>query len=1273
MADDGTRPVPPVVLVRICDLAGRPRGTGFVADDLGTVVTSHETVDGLSRLVLHAPGDRTCLAEADAITPLPEHGLALVRTEGLDVRPLPVTGRTEIAVGTYVRLAAGGWREARVLGAAPVTYTATDRFHLLDSAMELAMGTAGSDALRLGGAAAGGPVLDAETGAVLAVLGTSLTSAHRAAGYAVPLTTRADGPLTGGADGPLGELLRRNAASVPAYGQDLNLAGALQLTATSVGSVGGPGLWQEPVEREWLVREFADFEAGGAAVLGLVGAPGTGRTTELAALAARRARGAGPAPTVWLRGADLRDKDASVAAAVGRALAQAGRIVAASGAPGDMGVATPERVARLARDAGRPLLVLLDGPEEMPPVLAHRLAEWTAGTALWLRECGARLVIACRPEHWEQAGALYPPEALHQVMADRLPPAVLVGDLAEAEAGRARERYGIEAGALGEPDARHPLTLRLLAEVRAALPGGTAPGCPTREEVFEAYLGLACLRVAVRVAAARRPALRGSAVRRLAAEVSGRLHEAARRCLGPGQGELGRAAFEEIFPWRTGWASAVLTEGVLVPAGGGYRFAHEEVADWVQGAHLDLGEAVQGLVHRGTAEVLGVVSGATSPRTPPVVGGVWPGAVRVPAQGRRTGGVRDGDPGGEGDARVLPVPRHRIGPVVEAMLLLERNVGTAELAVCLRELIASLEVMEGEESADAQWWGAQLLAETLLRVPDVGPYSAVLKELAEAVTARSLRAGGPRGLGGLGRFGPWFWERIAVDQAERVDLLRVLVLADGVPDHQASSQPDHQASPRPDHQASPRPDHQASPQPDQQASPRPEHQDQAPPEALPPAPRYLDALVRLLVVDVRRVQVLLCGWFGDGRVLPGGAGLTVAEVAQVVLHTHRGLAVDDLVETLVEAGHERADELLHVLAVDESAALCRAVDRWAHDGRAERRVAAASYGGVVAPHAAGAADRELLRFAALALLARGEDLSLHGAALALLVRDPASRSRFLPRAVAAFVVGEPRVPADALVAALSTHPEPVLAALRTGLHAADSRAGEVLAALAGVNTPALARRAAALVAEYLARCPDGAGHVAAYVDARLESGPGARAVLFPLVSGALRGSPWQVRSVLAPVLAAPGSTVSRALRAELLDVLLEYEEFEEYVRECPGREGREPAVLDAVLVAAARGARVRDEEWTRELVRRAGTLLVRTPDGATRFDRRLVALAREVPGFARLVAGWLAAAPQQWAALVGPSSRRTVQTLAEASPPHQGHEGGDGGTDAGCRAWAWQS
>ncbi|MEU8530512.1 S1C family serine protease, partial [Streptomyces sp. NPDC048629] len=284
-------------LVRICDPAGRPRGSGFVADDRGTVVTGHETVDGLAHVLLRAdPGDRTWIAGPDDVTTLPEAGLALLRTDGLGVRPLPVAAPgTPVEPGTYVRLPAGGWREARVLGTTPVTYTATDSGHDIDDVLELAIGTDGREALRLSGEAAGGPVVNAATGAVLGVLGTALHGPRRAGGFALPLPPA----------GPLAELLRRNAATVPCFGADLNLAGVLELTAT--GTLPGPGDpvdWPAPVERPDCVREFTALLDGGAPVLALVGGPGTGRTTELAALRARRARGAEPAPTVWLRGAD---------------------------------------------------------------------------------------------------------------------------------------------------------------------------------------------------------------------------------------------------------------------------------------------------------------------------------------------------------------------------------------------------------------------------------------------------------------------------------------------------------------------------------------------------------------------------------------------------------------------------------------------------------------------------------------------------------------------------------------------------------------------------------------------------------------------------------------------------------------------------------------------------------------------------------------------------------------------------------------------------------
>ncbi|WP_240659951.1 hypothetical protein [Streptomyces sp. WAC 01529] len=717
-------------LVRVCDLAGRPRGTGFAADEHGTVITSHEAVDGLARIVLHASDERTCVVPADAVVALPDADLALVHTEGLGLRPLPLAVRDSVATGAYVRIAALGWREARVLGSSPVTYTATDRFHLVGTALELAIGTEGADALRLGGGAAGGPVVDVASGAVLAVLGTALLPqhparagegasfagagssvagaglvgegsffvgevpfAHRPPGFAIPLREAA----AADPGGPLAALIARNAATVPAYGDDLNLAGALHLTATSAGC-DGPGAAQlDPVERPDVAGEFSAFVDGPAYVLGLVGDPGTGRTTELSALAARRARGAEPAPTLWLRGADLRGTDDSVADAVERALDRAGRILAASEEmprgqqPGQqpepgpgLGDISAGRVARLVRDAGRPLLLLLDGPEEMPPALAHGLARWSEGTAAWLRETGARLVVACRAEYWEQAGAFFEAGALHGALGTALgphetayPPCVRLDDLPEPQAGWARARYGIPEGALAAADARHPLALRLLSEVRAARPDAPPPGTPGREEIFAAHLDLLCLRVAVRLAAAN--GLRGTAVRRLAAKVSGQVHEAARRCLGPGQGELDRESFEAVFPWGalpgvhgcTGWASAVLTEGLLVPAGSGYRFAHEEVADWIQGTHLDVDGALTSLIHRHRPAL----------RAP-----------TVPEQRR--------------PVRPLPVPRHRIGPVIEALLLLGRQRGPVGLGQRLWELSDAVTEFVGGGSLSGGGCGA---------------------------------------------------------------------------------------------------------------------------------------------------------------------------------------------------------------------------------------------------------------------------------------------------------------------------------------------------------------------------------------------------------------------------------------------------------------------------------------------------------------------------------------------------------------------------------------
>ncbi|MFE3658787.1 trypsin-like peptidase domain-containing protein [Streptomyces sp. NPDC059165] len=1167
-------------LVRICDRAGRPRGSGFVADDSGTVVTSHEAVAGLSGPEVHAArGDRTSHVGADDVTLLPEVDLALVRTRGLGVRPLPIVARRDVETGAYVCVAARGWREARVLGVTDVTYADAGRHHHLGGALELTIGTDGSDALRLGGTT-GAPVLDAATGAVVAVLGAALHGNRAAAGFAVPLRAAA----ARDPHGPLAELLERNASDAPGFGPDLNLAGALRLAAVSTGPPQDP----PAVERTAISGRLTSFAASDALVLGMTGDPGSGRTTALRSFAARRADGTAPAPTVLLRGADLYAADGSLADAVARILARASRIAA----DGDETCATPERIAHLARDHDRRLLVLLDSPEEMPPGLAARLADWTGATAHWLRHCDARLVVACRPEHWEQAAALYPEGVLHRpggnAPGEPHRPALHLGPLTGAEAAQLRGQYGLPPGSLAERDSHDPLVLRLLAEVREALPGDVA-GQPGRDEVFGAYLDLACLRAAERIASAAGRGTLATPVRCLAARIAGRVHEAARRCLGSGQGRLDRECFEELFPWRPGWASAVLAEGLLAPAGGGYRFAHEGLADWVQAAHLDLDGALDSLVHRA------------HPAEP----------YEAEEAGQPDEGAQPGD-------RWTPrVPRHRLGPVVQALLLLGRRSGAAELGHRLKALVDALPALDAQGAdgsgvdgpaggppgaGEARWWAVRLLRESLLRLPDARPHLGVLQALADCVSHCFAQRGDTGGPTLRDDFGPGFWQRLRLTEADRIDLFRRLIPADGVP---RTRVPGGEAT----------------------------------------RPRYLDAVAERLARAPRSVQPLLCRWFTDDRPLPTGPAAdvrpTVAGAAQALLYARRTLAPDDLCEALISTAHPRAGELLAALAEDETSAVCRAVDRWAHDdARQGRRAAAASYGWAAAHHATGTTDRELLRYAAVALLARPADTALHGQALALLVLDPRTRSRYLARALALYRSGDRGLPASALAAALPTHPEQVFESFRDRLLEPGDGAREVFRALAGIGAPDLAERAVGLVREYADLRPDAAAHAAVFVDRALERGTAARVVLLPLISCLLRGRPETARGALAEVLAAPGPTASRPLRAELLDLLLEYEQYE----------GSGLDVLDAVVRTAALGWARQPESRTRELVHRAGLLLVRTPEGANRFDSRLVELARRFPGFGSLVAVWLAEAPHDWSLVVGPSTRRTVEALRSPMP-----------------------
>jgi len=1096
-------------VVRVCDLAGRIRGTAFHVDRQGTLLTAHEVVDGLRDLLLTWPGGATRRLEGGSVTPLPELGLALLHTDAV-LPPLP------LAVGRSTRLVSLPLAEhalqGGIAGLVTARYEATDRWHLIADVWLLELDQA---PYGLPVHAAGTPVLDAETGAVVAVATVALRSRRRGAVLAVPLGSAAEHRA-------VADLLARNAETVPAHGRALNLAGALDLCAATLGPA-GPALADgvDLVDRpDGLAARYPEWDPD-RTVLALVGAPGSGRSTELAALARQRAEAAHRLPTVRLRGADLHAGDHSALDAVDRVLLRAERVIR-TGATVATG-AGAEQVCRVAAAACRPLLIMLDAPEEMPSELYDRLPEWSAETGRLLRRYGARLVIGCGPEHWEHAGPLFSAEDLYGCGS---PGRLTLGPLTEAGARAVAAERGLTEGDPW-PLSRHPLALRLLADVRAAVPGATGLGgtLPGRAQLFGAWVDLACLRIAQRLlpapagpAAGPRP----RAARYLAAAVAGRVHEAARRMLGPGGGALRWTDFDELFPTEGGWAAAVRSEGLLIPAGPGYRFAHEELSEWLQGGHLDLGAALDALLGdgpggdgaRGAGGGAGAPGGSGSPDGG--TGAGWAGqagqtgeAGGAGASGRAGGPNGSGVPGGPGGAaesggpgraggpgalgaagpgsrgthrrggprgvavptppppRVAPspsprpLPHHRIGPVREALL---RLAGEEQPPGALDPWLSRLMLrLDGPDAAppgsEACWWSASLLTSVLLRLPDARPYLPLLRALAERMAYRAAETGEqPVPLD--------FWAGLPLPVPELMELLRLLVRSAGPPG--------------------------------------------------------LDAVARLLRGDPAAALPALCGWLRDER---------VAATAAQLLRLHRRIALDDLAEALVEAAHPRADALLRELAATEPSALCRAVDRWAHDPRPERHVAAAVHGPAV--RAESEVDRRLLCLAAEALLAREAEAELHGAALALLIADPGSRARYLPAALVRYAAADPLLRPHDLCAALDTHPDQVLAAFAVRLAEPGEEAAAILLALGAAPAPRARAAAARLVGDHLDRRPEAAGQVAAWLEARSRQSAGERPVLLDFARRAAAGQPAGVRATLLSGLVADPTPLGRELLALL--------------------------------------------------------------------------------------------------------------------------------------------
>jgi hypothetical protein len=557
--------MPPVVeeradaaLVAVLPADGQVvRGTGFVIDERGTVLTCHHVVEGLESLLIRGPGGSSDLVSSDAIAFAPDIDLALIRAPKVRGSPLPlastVKAPTEYWTKGFHRIG-GAIRAAFPVpavdaGRTSVTYSGDSTRYDIDDILVV------SDA-DIDPGLSGAPLLDRQFGVVVGVVSSKLVRANEKGGFAIPISRAAGHPA-------LAHDVAANQATVPAYGPYLNAPAARKLCAAITHSeiqnliqLRGVDLSRR-VRRSEVEDAIGQFLSADAAVLALIGPSGVGKSTEIAALAQRLRRCA-----LLLRGSALRPDSSGLGSAVNAAL-----VAASSGLPlpdsADMVIA-----GALAADSR--LVVLLDALNEAQ-LNGLALEEWIASTRSWLRQTSAQLVVSCRSELWADVVGPVLSTAIDQgetVVAS-------LGQFTDQEFVEAATTYGLPAG-IDWPILRLPLALSLYVHREDGLfSDGDANA--SINKVVEGYVTEVARRL-VRISPG--PPLSARVMR-------DRLVEMAVQMRDRGTDVLDMQAFSEIFG-TTEIVDSLVQEGVMSSTPTGYRFVYDDVEDWLQAQSFDL-------------------------------------------------------------------------------------------------------------------------------------------------------------------------------------------------------------------------------------------------------------------------------------------------------------------------------------------------------------------------------------------------------------------------------------------------------------------------------------------------------------------------------------------------------------------------------------------------------------------------------------------------------------------------------------------------------------
>jgi hypothetical protein len=559
-----TRPVEQA-LVRICGPNQATKGTGFFVDNSGTILTCDHVLGQLTETLVQTVDGQHHSAPSASIHRFPEIDLAIITTNLSPTSVLPLDFGYEVGMRVWTKgfqyqssnLTAAFPLRAAISGTTSIRYKTETQLYQLEKVLVLTEA-------EIDEGLSGAPLIDEETGVVVGIVNTTF---RKGGGFALPFLSETEYPA------PLQEIIGWNRVHIPRYGRFLNTAVAGFLCKSQVRTAlrrlekEGLFLPRLSFERSALREEINRFLQGDALILPIVGEAGTGKTTLLALLASSLFE---KQPCLLLRASLMNPGGKSLQDAVEDALRLSGKSF-------DF-----ERLPKALNTKKRRLLILLDGLNEVPPPVRENITVWIQQSVSWLEEVSAQLIVTSRPSFWDLIKRYFPPQLVYGSKGfrpeanpeDSLLP---VGNFSLEEAKTALRIYGLEQGSITARDVQHPLLAHIYWELSLIAPVTPFGG-------FKEFVKRKCERVAL--IADTSPLF----VQHLLSKTAKWMYQSGQYTI-----ELDLFFGQTLFGGERLIGEKLLAENVFAQTPAGLRFAFDELAEFLQGEHVNFEEVLDAI------------------------------------------------------------------------------------------------------------------------------------------------------------------------------------------------------------------------------------------------------------------------------------------------------------------------------------------------------------------------------------------------------------------------------------------------------------------------------------------------------------------------------------------------------------------------------------------------------------------------------------------------------------------------------------------------------